>query len=104
MERQTLAEFRVRLTKALGETLQMLCLFGSRARGEGNDESDLDVLVLTATVNRTIKETIWDIANDLLLETDVYLSPLVMSVTEFQTLRDRERRLALEIAHDGIPL
>lgn len=59
---------------------------------------------MTTTMSRRIKEAIWDIANDLFLETDVLLSPLVLSQAEFQTLLNRERRLALDIQREGIPI
>lgn len=104
LEDRCLGEFKKRVTKSLGSTATAFRLFGSRARGEGNEESDIDVLVLVTKSDRITKETIWDIANDLLLEEWVQISPLVMSIEEFQTLVDRERRIALDIQAEGIPL
>lgn len=103
-EQRALTEFRSRLRQAFGNRIVEMRLFGSRARGDSHEESDVDVLVLITQTERDIKHAIWDMANDLLLETDIYLSPLVMSVDEFHLLRDRERRLALDIEREGILL
>lgn len=103
-EMQCLQAFRQRLPVQTGDRVASLRVFGSRARGEGDESSDLDILVLTTEISRDLKEAIWDLANDLFLETDILLSPLVMSHAEFQTLLARERRLALDIQHEGIPV
>ncbi|MBI2345692.1 MAG: nucleotidyltransferase domain-containing protein [Deltaproteobacteria bacterium] len=104
LEERCVAAFKQRVTSAVGPTATTFRLFGSRARGESHEESDVDVLVLLTKSNRATKEMIWDIANDLLLEEWVHIAPLVMSVEEFQTLLDRERRIALDIQAEGIPL
>lgn len=41
----TLKELAEQLRRLFGDRLAELSLFGSRARGEGRDDSDLDVLV-----------------------------------------------------------
>jgi len=45
-ERQALDCFKIVLTPLLADNLISLRLFGSRARGEGTEESDLDVLIV----------------------------------------------------------
>jgi predicted nucleotidyltransferase len=45
-EKDGLARFKGDLQSLLGDNLLSLRLFGSRSRGEGTKESDLDVLVL----------------------------------------------------------
>jgi predicted nucleotidyltransferase len=55
-----------------------LKLFGSRARGEGRDDSDLDVLVDVRDVTTDERGAILDLAHDLGLEADLVLSPLVL--------------------------
>lgn len=44
-EWSALYEFTSGLSERFGARVSELCLFGSRARGEGHEESDLDVLV-----------------------------------------------------------
>jgi predicted nucleotidyltransferase len=45
-ERQTVARFASRLSSALGNDLHALWLYGSRARGTAQPESDVDLLVI----------------------------------------------------------
>jgi len=44
--KQTLGELKERLTKLYGARLRGVYLFGSYARGDGSEESDVDVLIV----------------------------------------------------------
>lgn len=103
-ERQALKALVTRVRSKLRNKVDSVCLFGSRARGEGTEESDLDVLVLLKSVDMKAKHAIWDIANDIFLDTWINISPLVMSKSQFRELTLRERLLAKEIHKDGIKL
>jgi len=48
--------------------LKELRLFGSSARGDRTNESDIDVFVCLAKVNRKIEEDLFDMAYDLELK------------------------------------
>jgi predicted nucleotidyltransferase len=83
--------------------LRELALFGSRARGEGHEHSDLDVLVvddLTGSEARSVAQG----CGDLLTAYDVLVSPFVVSTEHIARLRSRERLIAAEIARDAVPL
>lgn len=92
------------IRKKLGKSFLKAVLFGSRARGEGNEESDIDILVLIDNVTLKKKHIIWDAAHDILLDTEIYISPLVMSKKQFEQLRSHERLIAKEIDRDGVTL
>lgn len=77
-------------------------LFGSRARGEGNEDSDLDLLILLDRYDEKIKIKIWDAAEAVFSATDILLSPQVLSRQRFDDLKRRERLIAQEIERDGI--
>lgn len=79
-------------------------LFGSSVRNERWEESDIDVLVLIENVTWADKRAVWDAATLLNIEHDTMLSPLVLSPADLQTLRSRERRLALDIDREGQPI
>lgn len=103
--RRTLQEYRKLLEKAFGVRLATIRLFGSRARGDASSDSDADV----AVVIRELTEPERTVAIDLALEArrrsrGALLSPLVWSDTEEEELIRAERRIALDIRREGIPL
>ena len=81
-----------------------LRLFGSRARGEGHPESDLDVLVVVDGLTGAERREVGHFSGDLLTRHGVLVAPLTLSAAEIDHLRARERRIAVEIDRDGIPL
>ncbi|MBI4746107.1 MAG: nucleotidyltransferase domain-containing protein [Deltaproteobacteria bacterium] len=48
-DRQLVLEFKRRLSEEVLGHLKKLILFGSRARGEGTQDSDLDLVALVKT-------------------------------------------------------
>jgi len=103
-ERKAVDAFKERVQKDFGSQLRDLRLFGSRARQEGNEESDLDVLVLLDSAPTVVRGKIFEIASDIFLEYEIDISPLVMSQEHFEDMKRRERLLPQEIERDGVPL
>jgi predicted nucleotidyltransferase len=83
-----------------GARVQSIVLFGSRARGEGRDDSDLDIFVLLDAMSRQDRNDILNLGADIGLEHRLIISPLVAAV---QTWRS-DLPLAKNIATDGVPL
>lgn len=54
--RQLVRQLKARLSQVYGERLKGVYLFGSHARGEADEESDLDVLILLDRVDRYAEE------------------------------------------------
>ena len=54
-EQKALQEFKDKVTKKFGSNLVSLKLFGSKARGDFHEESDLDVLVIIKNLSRKTK-------------------------------------------------
>lgn len=103
-EERVITKFKARVKEALGKSLVSFTLFGSRARGEGDEESDVDILVLIKKLNNRDRKMVIGIASDLFLETEIEISPSVLSQDQFEKLKQRERLIAFEIERDGIPL
>jgi predicted nucleotidyltransferase len=98
------AEFAARVRASLGPRLARLVLFGSHARGEATEDSDVDILVLMESVTSADARAIDEVVADILTRSDVLLSPLLLTATRFDELRARERRLAREIDREGVPV
>lgn len=79
-------------------------LFGSRARGQGDIESDLDLLVLIENLDEKLKVAIWDAAYKVFDATEILVSPLVLSRSQFERLRQRERLIVQDIESEGVRL
>ena len=97
-----LQELRERLVELLAGRPFTAVLFGSRARGDFDTYSDLDVSIIVGGLDRPLKRLIIDLVIDIETKYETYISPLVMSSEEFDALRRRERRIALDIEREGI--
>jgi hypothetical protein len=98
------AEFSARVRARFGARVDRLVLFGSHARGETTEESDIDLLVVIDDLMSHDARDVDEIVGDMLTRTNVLLSPLVLSAERLDQLRARERRLVAEIDRDGIPV
>ena len=98
IDRAALDSFCDRTRDALGPNLLDLRLFGSKARGDASAEADLDVLVVVA------EDRVLDLAFDVNLEHDVYISPRVVTRAVMNDPVWRLTGLLRAIEREGIPL
>jgi uncharacterized protein len=78
-------------------------LFGSKARGQDDSESDIDVLVLTArALSRSEKGDISRALLDVELKHDVVISPLIVPVSEWEQGLYQVLPIRSEINRDGV--
>jgi uncharacterized protein len=95
---------KARLEARFGARLRWARVFGSYARGEATEDSDLDVAAAIDGLTRAEKiEAIGD-ATELSWTGAVKLSPLLFESQDFALLRAREARLARDIESEGIEL
>ena len=86
MVKRILTALRKQFEKVYGDRLIHMMLFGSRARGDAEPDSDIDVLVvLTGPVNagEEIRRT-GGIVSDLCLENDVVISCVFMDGQRYE--------------------
>ncbi len=84
-DRQALEEFVGRLKKEFMEEIREIKLFGSKIRkGSSNTESDIDVLIVVKDQKKLLADDITDIAFDVNLKYDVYISPRILAETVFK--------------------
>jgi predicted nucleotidyltransferase len=87
-EQHALQRFKIVLKTLLTDNLISLRLFGSRVRGEGTEESDLDVLIVLREKNRALCRRIIAESLDIDLVYDTNLALTILSVEEYQQNRD----------------
>jgi hypothetical protein len=102
-EDTALTELKALLKELAGGEMKMI-LYGSRARGDYDCESDLDIAIIIPGLTRTMKNQLLDKVAEIELKHVIPLSTLILSEDDFQFLKKRERRIALDIEREGIPL
>ena len=101
----TLEAFLAGVRERFGPRVAEIRLFGSYARGEATADSDVDCLVLLDRVDQDDDRAITSLAADLTWQiAGVVVSPMTMSVAEFEAWKALERRTPLEIQREGSPL
>ena len=94
-------EFHERLAALYGDRLRGVYLYGSYARGEADEDSDIDVaIVLDGPMDRS--EERWrtnDIASELSLREDCLLNTVFLSEDEF---RQRPFAIHRSISREGV--
>lgn len=101
-EKSILKQFKTSLKQTLGGRLVELKLFGSKARGDDQPDSDIDVLVIVTTDDWRICDTVYNVATDLSLETDIYISAKVISKNRFDQLRKDGTPFLRNVSKDAI--
>ncbi len=100
-DRTALTALKRRLKKRT--PLQRIVLFGSRARGDHDPDSDMDVLVILddgadASSRRTVSDCAWETS----LEQGVLVVPVVYSRHDWEDGPERSSLLAQAIDAEGI--
>ncbi len=103
-EKKILRTLRDRLNEFLGDRLVRVVLFGSKARGDFQDDSDLDIAIIVKDLDRKRKDEIYTIVAEIELEHLKPIASIAFSEEYFLHLLERERRIALDIQNEGIPL
>ena len=101
-DRHLLDRFRTTVMRDFGHVVRDITVFGSKARGEATDESDLDILVLIEAGDWRLKDQIADIAYELAIGTDVVPSVVVYTVAEWDYLDHIGSIFRAAVTRDGV--
>lgn len=75
------------LRQKYGNRLGQVLFFGSRARGGASPESDYDCLLIFDRVDPLLKEDLYQMASQWLLEKGIVFSWVALSEADFERLR-----------------
>ena len=106
-ERAALAALVDRLRQRYGDDLLRVVLFGSKARGDFDDESDLDVLIVVRMPEDAYRQywnEIVDLTWEIELAFGIVTSLIIKSEGDYATMRKHRLLLARNIEQDGIEL
>lgn len=100
---KAVAEFARELRHRYGEKVLDVRLFGSFARGEADEDSDVDVAVVLDAADWETRRDVIDLATDTGLPYDLLLSPTIFDREAYETWRRQERALVVDIEEEGVP-
>lgn len=101
---QAIREFIDLLKQNYKDVIQEVILFGSFARGEYDEESDVDILIVIKNGDRQLQDEISMSSFDLIMKNDVILSPLVMDKETYRWHKRYRDPLYNNIKKDGIDI
>ena len=84
--KKSIEEMIIETKKMLGNRLKKIILYGSYARGDYNNSSDIDIMILTDLTEKEkdiYREKIWDFAYDIELDNDVLISPAIRNINDY---------------------
>ena len=92
------------LRRRVAEVAQVVSfkVFGSRARGDADECSDLDVFIVVESLNRQLKDRIIDIVWEVGFENYMVISPLIVTRDEIENTPLRSSSIIERIAEEGV--
>ena len=92
------------LRRRYPERVLQTVLFGSKARGDSQPGSDIDILVVVDREEWQLAHAISTLAANASLEHDVVIGPRVIGTERWERMKQRRFGLYLNVASEGIPL
>jgi uncharacterized protein (UPF0332 family)/predicted nucleotidyltransferase len=99
-DRQVLARLLARLEEKCSDRIRRVILFGSRARGDADEESDLDVLIVAAGGEEQVKA----VTQQFERSETLYGTTLIFSEEEYRDWQRLKMPLYVNVRRDGIEL
>jgi len=91
--------FAKKLREELGEVEAII--YGSRARGESDPETDLDVCVVVEKLKREVRDKVFTIAWEISLEEGIVMTPLIFDKHEWENSPIIESPIYKNILREG---
>ena len=83
---EIMQDFAKNVRKMLGDSLDSVIVYGSYARGDYSEFSDIDVMLLVSLKEEEIKkisDPISDLAFDFMIQYGVDISPVIINIDHF---------------------
>jgi len=101
-DKAMLNQFKDILQQTLGDRLVELRLFGSRARGDAEEGSDFDVLIIVDRRTDDVRETVLDADVEMMNRYEKLFAALIYDESEWQKARSFPH--AWNIEREGVVL
>ncbi len=97
-------EIAKKLKEKLSEVVHLIDfrVFGSRARGDEDEYSDMDVFIEVEYLDSQLKKKIRDITWEIGFENSIYISPLIFTRYEIEDSPLRVSSIVKNITEEGV--
>ena len=102
--RDVARRFAEDIKKYLGESVREVILFGSVARGDYGENSDVDILIIVDENAWEAQKKASDIAVNYLLKYGIYVSAKVLSLKEFELMKNLNTAFYRNIRQEGVSI
>jgi len=99
---QTARELKKRISKLT--PLVDFRLFGSRARGDADEYSDMDIFMEFETIDRELRNKVKNAAWEMTLESGIIVTTLLFSRHEIENSPLRSSPIVRAIMEEGVPV
>jgi uncharacterized protein len=103
-ERAALDGYLANLHRQYGDRLVRVVLFGSKARGDFDVESDLDVLVVLHDGDWHLRDAVALAVFEPMIENGVVLSPLIVDIADYAWWQKHNAPIYRNICAEGVEL
>ena len=100
-ETDTIRKFKTILLNSFPGNPFEMRLFGSKARRDSSDDSDIDLLIIFESGSLKLINKIYEITTELMLNTNINLSPKVITRQEFESLKNNQSVFLKNVLRDG---
>jgi predicted nucleotidyltransferase len=105
-EEKIILDFKNRIPPDISCHVKKVIVFGSRARGDAQKDSDFDVLVLVDEKNSALEEILNDAAYQVMW--DAFFTPIlslkIMTQTHFEEFLQKGYSFYRNVEKEGIPV
>ena len=101
-EQVWLDSYRQALAGCFPDLVEQIIIYGSKARGDAGPESDIDVLVILRTGNRTTKAKVREIGHLLAVTSEAVPSIMVYTLEEWSARREGGSPFYHAVTRDGV--
>ena len=103
-DRAAVEEFCTEVRNKLGKKVKMMKLFGSKVIDKDIPGSDIDIFIVVSERTSEVEDIILDIAFELDLKYNVYISPRIVSQAILKDPVWRNTAFIKNIEREGVPL
>lgn len=97
-------DFAEETKKILQDNLVAEYLFGSYARNEQTELSDIDILIIVKRFDSGIRGKLSDLSSDYSVEKNILISPVIKDIQIWEKNRKYNTLFYQEVTRDGIKL